>query len=64
LYAPERRNMFFYEFYVGIDKLVKVWRERFKIGLYYAAGYSNIYEQPIYGFKVNFEYFDRRDNSW
>jgi hypothetical protein len=56
--------MFFYEFYVGIDKLVKVWRERFKIGLYYAAGYSNIYEQPIYGFKVNFEYFDRRDNSW
>lgn len=64
LYAPERRGMFFYEFYAGFDKLIKVWRERFKLGIYYAAGYSNIYEKPIYGFKFNFEFYDRRDNSW
>lgn len=64
LYAPERRNMFFYEFYAGFDKLIKLWRERFKLGIYYTAGYSNIYEKPIYGVKFNFEYYDRRNNSW
>ena len=64
LYAPERRNMLFYEAYVGIDKLVRIWRDRFKLGIYYTAGFSNIYEKPIVGFKINFEYFDRRNNSW
>ena len=64
LYAPERRDMFFYEGYAGFDKLIKVWRERFKVGFYYAAGYSNIFEKPIYGFKINFEYYDRRNDSW
>jgi len=64
LYAPERRNMFFYEFYAGFDKLIKVWRERFKIGIYYTGGYSNLFEKPRFGFKINFEYYDRRLNSW
>ncbi|MBL7812681.1 MAG: carboxypeptidase regulatory-like domain-containing protein [Bacteroidetes bacterium] len=64
LYAPERRGMLFYEVYGGIDKLIRIWRERFKIGIYYSVGYSNIFEKPRYGFKINFEYFDRRNNSW
>lgn len=64
LYAPERRNLFFYEAYAGFDKLVKIWRERFKIGVYYCVGYSNIYNQPRATFKINFEYFDRAKNSW
>ena len=64
LYAPERRNLFFYEGYVGVDKLVRIWRDRFKIGIYYTAGYANIYEKPRYGFKINFEYYDRLSNKW
>lgn len=64
LYAPERRNMFFYEGYVGIDKLIRIWRDRYKIGIYYTAGYSNIFEKPRYGFKINFEYYDRFNNKW
>jgi hypothetical protein len=64
LYAPERRNLFFYEGYVGIDKLVRVWRDRFKVGIYYTAGYANIFEKPRYGFKINFEYYDRLNNKW
>jgi hypothetical protein len=64
LYAPERRNMLYYEFYAGIDKLVRIWRDRFKIGIYYSMGYANIFEKPRYGFKVNFEFYDRRNNSW
>lgn len=64
LYAPERRNLFFYEGYVGIDKLVRIWRDRFKVGIYYTAGYSNLFEKPRYGFKINFEYYDRLSNKW
>jgi len=64
LYAPERRNLFFYEAYVGVDKLVRIWRERFKIGVYYCVGYSNLYETPRAQFKINFEYYDRAKNSW
>lgn len=64
LYAPERRNLFYYEGYAGIDKLVRVWRDRYKIGIYYTAGYANIFEKPRYGFKINFEYYDRFNNKW
>ena len=64
LYAPERRNMFFYEGYAGVDKLIRIWRDRYKIGIYYTAGYSNIFEKPRYGFKINFEYYDRFNNKW
>jgi hypothetical protein len=64
LYAPERRNLFFYEGYVGIDKLVRLWRDRVKIGIYYTAGYANLFEKPRYGFKINFEYYDRLNNKW
>ena len=64
LYAPERRNLFFYEGYVGIDKLVRLWRDRYKIGVYYTAGYANLFEKPRYGFKINFEYYDRLNNKW
>ena len=64
LYAPERRNMFFYEGYAGIDKLIRIWKDRYKIGIYYTAGYSNLYEKPRYGLKINFEYYDRYNNKW
>lgn len=64
LYAPERRNMMYYEFYVGIDKLIRIWRERFKIGFYYAVGYSNIFNAPRTAFKINFEFYNRSTNSW
>lgn len=64
LYAPERRNLFFYEGYVGFDKLVRLWRDRFKIGVYYTAGYANLFEKPRHGFKINFQYYDRLNNKW
>ncbi len=64
LIAPERRNLFFFEAYAGVDKLIKIWRERFKIGLYYCVGYSNLFSQPRSFFKVNFEFYNRANNSW
>ena len=64
LYAPERRNMMYYEMYFGIDKLVKIWRDRFKIGIFYCVGYSNLFDAPRTAFKINFEFYDRSSNSW
>lgn len=64
LYAPERRNMMFYEMYVGVDKLIKIWRERFKVGIFYCVGYSNLFEGPRTAFKINFEFYNRSSNSW
>lgn len=64
LYAPERSNMFFIEFYAGIDKVVRVFREKMKFGIYYAWGHSNLYEKPIHGIKINIQYFDRSRNRW
>lgn len=64
LYAPERNNMLYYEAYAGLDKLIRIWKDRYKIGIYYTAGYSNLYDKPRFGFKINFEYYDRFNNKW
>jgi len=64
LYAPERRNMFYYEGFVGIDKAIRLGRDRWKIGYYFTAGYSNIFEKPRFGFKINFQGYDRYNNVW
>ena len=64
LYAPERRNMFYYEGFVGIDKAIRIGRERWKIGYYFTAGYSNIFEKPRFGFKINIQGYDRYNNVW
>lgn len=64
LYAPERRNLFHYEAYFGLDKMIKIWRERIIIGAYYTIGYSNLYDKPRTGFKFNLQIYNRRNNSW
>lgn len=64
LYAPERRNMFYYEGFVGIDKAIRLGRDRWKIGYYFTAGYSNLFEKPRFGFKINIQGYDRYNNVW
>ena len=64
LIAPERRNMVFGEVYGGIDKIIRIRKQLFKLGVYYAVGYSNLFTKPNYGFKLNLEFYDRVDNSW
>lgn len=64
LIAPERNNMIFYEMYGGVDKLIKIWRERFKIGIYYCVGFANTFNAPRSFFKINFEFYNRTENKW
>ena len=49
---------------VGIDKAIRIGRERWKIGYYFTAGYSNIFEKPRFGFKINIQGYDRYNNVW
>jgi len=64
LYAPERRNMFYYEAFVGLDKAIRIFSEQIKVGYYFTAGYSNIFEKPRFGFKINFQKYSRYSNAW
>jgi hypothetical protein len=52
-----------FEVYYGLNKVFKLIRETFKIGIYYANGVNNIggYYQ---GFKISIEQYNVRDNSW
>ncbi len=62
LYAPER-NLKYVESFVGIEKIIRIWQERFKIGFYYTASAANKNNNP-YQFKIGLEQFDKRKNSW
>jgi len=52
-----------FEIYYGLNKVVKLIRETFKVGIFYANGINNIggYFQ---GFKISIEQYNVRDNSW
>ena len=64
LIAPERNNMVFAEVYAGADKIIRIRKFLFKVGLFYAVGYSNVFDKPQYGFKINLEFYDRVKNTW
>jgi len=51
------------EAYVGLNKVFKLIRESFKVGVYFASGYNN--QGGYYqGFKISIEQYNIRDNSW
>ena len=51
--------------YVGDPiNAIRIFNERYKVGYYFTAGYSNIFEKPRFGFKINFQGYDRYNNVW
>lgn len=62
LYVPER-NLQFIEGYIGLEKIIRIWRERFKIGFYAVGSLANKYNNP-YQFKIGLDQFNKRTNSW
>ncbi len=62
LISPEN-NLRYAEAFVGIEKLVKIFNERFRVGIYAVAAQSNRFEAPI-RLKFSVEYFNRYTNSW
>lgn len=51
------------ELFVGIERVFRIERQRFRIGFYYCVAQSN--QRPFTtGFKISINYFSVRDNSW
>lgn len=62
LYLPER-NLKYAELFFGVEKIIRFWRERYKIGGYVVTSAANKYSNPIQ-FKIGIEVFNKRKHSW
>jgi hypothetical protein len=62
LYLPER-NLRFIEGYIGLEKIIRIWNERFKVGYYFVVSAANKYNNP-YQLKIGLDQFNKRKNSW
>ncbi len=62
LFVPERK-LNYAEAYVGIEKIIRIWRERFKIGFYVVGSLANKYNNP-YQIKFGLDQFNKKSNSW
>jgi hypothetical protein len=51
------------ELFFGVEKIIRIFRDRFRVGVYYALSESNKYP-PRAGFKFSLEYYDRKNNRW
>ncbi|MEO6228624.1 MAG: DUF5686 and carboxypeptidase regulatory-like domain-containing protein [Ferruginibacter sp.] len=62
LYVPER-NLRYAELFFGVEKIIRFWRDRYKIGGYIVTSAANKFSNPIQ-FKLGIEVFNKRKNSW
>jgi hypothetical protein len=62
LYAPER-DLKYAELFFGLEKIIRFWRDRYKVGGYVVGSVANQFRNPVQ-FKISIEKFDRRKNSW
>lgn len=62
LIAPER-NLRYVESFVGLEKTFKLFRDRYKIGVYAVFSAANKFSNPVQ-FKLGFQQYNRRKNSW
>ena len=62
LILPER-NLRYVEGFIGLEKIIRIWNERFKVGYYFVVSYANKYNNP-YQFKIGLDQFNKRKNSW
>ena len=61
LYAPENDYKHI-ELFFGAERVFRFWRERFRLGVYYAVSKSSLSYNN--GFKISFEYFDKQSQQW
>jgi hypothetical protein len=61
--VTKERNLKFFEAYVGIEKVIRLWRERIRVGVFYVANINNQFAvQPQ--FKFTIEVYDKINNRW
>jgi hypothetical protein len=62
LFSPEN-DLRYIEAFVGLEKVIKILEERFRLGVYLVGAQSNRFEAPL-RLKFSIEYFNRQDNTW
>jgi hypothetical protein len=62
LYLPER-NLKYIEGFVGLEKVLRLWTEKYKVGVYVVGSLANQFKNPIQ-IKIAIEHFNKRKNSW
>ncbi len=51
------------EFFIGVERKFRAFKEYFKYGFYYTAQFNDI-TQPYFRFKLGFDYFNTFTNKW
>ena len=51
------------EFFIGVERKFRVFKEYFKYGFYYSGQFNDI-TQPFFRFKIGFDYFNTFTNTW
>ena len=62
LYAPER-NLKYIEAFVGVEKIIRIASNKYKIGFYWVGSAANNFQHPIQ-FKIGFEPYNIIKHSW
>jgi hypothetical protein len=62
LYVPER-NLQYAELFFGVEKIIRFWKDRYKIGGYTVGSVANQFKNPVQ-FKISIQKFNRKRNSW
>jgi hypothetical protein len=62
LYSKER-NLFYGEVYAGLEKQIKLWSEKFRIGGYFVSSYANQFSNPVQ-WKIGIRHYNEYTNKW
>ena len=62
LFTTER-NMKYVEVFVGVEKMLRIFKERVRIGLFYVANFNNLYQAPPQ-LKFTIEVYNKINNKW
>ena len=59
----QERHLRYVEAFAGVEKPFKMFRDKYKFGVYVVGSAANQFKNPVQ-FKIAFTKFDRRRNAW
>lgn len=57
------RHLRYFEVFAGLEKIMRIARDKYKIGVYAAGSVANKFSSPVQ-IKIGFQKFNKRTNSW
>ncbi len=63
IFKSKERNLTYFEGFVGLEKIVKAFNERYKVGAYIVFTKSNQFSTPVQ-FKFSFNRYKKRSINW